>query len=434
MASLSSRTLAGLGVGVAVGGALAAGIAPALTAPIRQGADLIGVLFVNAIRMTVLPLVVSSLVAGVGAWRQPRAVGRLITHALVIFAVFSALATLFGLALAWPVFNHITLDPHASLSLRAANGAPAPVGSPGMFTWLSELFSPNPFKAAADEAVLPLIFFALLIGLAFNHVPAERREVVIKMFEGVRDALLVLVGWVLHFAPIGVCALALSAASRLGVDAVTSVITYIVVVVVITVAFVVIVLYPAGLIAGFRLETLIRGLTPAQSLAFSSRSTLASLPAMMTAADRALALAPEATACLIPLAASLSRVGGAVGQIVGVLFLGHLYGIEIPGWQLPAIVLVTVLATLTVPGVPGGSIIAMVPVLAVAGVPAEGLGILLGLDAIPDMFRTTANVTGGIITAGVAARYDEWFTADVVPAPGGGNSSSRLMRRLSRRA
>ena len=219
--------------------------------------------------------------------------------------------------------------------------------------------------------------------------------------------MLVLVGWVLACAPIGVFALALSAGARLGVGAFTAVLSYVLLVVGITVAFVVTVLFPAANAAGFSWRTLIRALTPALSLAFSSRSTMATLPAMMAAAGRGLALAPEAIACLIPLAASLSRVGGAVGQVVGVLFLAKLYGVDLTPSQLPVILIVTVLATFAVPGVPGGSIIAMVPVLAVAGVPHEGLGILLGVDAIPDMFRTAANVSGGILAAGLAARQDE---------------------------
>ena len=166
----------------------------------------------------------------------------------------------------------------------------------------------------------------------------------------------------------------MSAGARLGVGAFATVLSYVLLVVGITVAFVVAVLFPAANAAGFSWRTLIRALTPALSLAFGSRSTMATLPAMMAAAGRGLALAPEAIACLIPLAASLSRVGGAVGQVVGVLFLAKLYGVDLTPSQLPAILLVTVLTTFAHPGVPRGSIIAMVPVLAVAGMPPNSSG------------------------------------------------------------
>jgi Na+/H+-dicarboxylate symporter len=400
----------GLSGGLALGAALG-GSGSRLLETVLGATDLVGQLFVNGIRMTVLPLIVSSLVAGVASWHNPRGVGRLLAHALAAFVVAAAAAATFATLVAWPLLPYISVSSTASSALRSATTVSQRVADSaresGVREWVGGLISPDPFEAASDGAVLPLVVFALLIGLALMRIDATRRSSLVSSLEAVRDAMLVLVGWVLACAPVGVFALALSAGARLGVAAFASVLSYVLLVVGITVAFVVLVLFPAANAAGFSWKTLIRGLTPALSLAFSSRSTMATLPAMMAAASRGLALAPEATACLIPLAASLSRVGGAVGQVVGVLFLATLYGVDLTPSQLPAILIVTVVTTFAVPGVPGGSIIAMVPVLAIAGVPPEGLGILLGVDAIPDMFRTAANVSGGILVAGLAARQDE---------------------------
>jgi proton glutamate symport protein len=138
-------------------------------------------------------------------------------------------------------------------------------------------------------------------------------------------------------------------------------------------------------------------------VAFSSRSSLAALPAMIES-GRNLGWSTEITGFLLPLAASVCRVGGAIAQVVGVLFLAKLYGVTIGATQLMTIVVTVVLTTFSIPGVPAGSILVIAPVLAAAGLPVEGIGLLIGVDTIPDMFRTTANMTGGFTVAAVLAR------------------------------
>jgi Na+/H+-dicarboxylate symporter len=171
-----------------------------------------------------------------------------------------------------------------------------------------------------------------------------------------------------------------------------------------TVVVLVVLVYPATVIAGgVPLGRLARACAPAQAVAISSRSTMASLPAMIDAA-RTLGVTDRVAAFVVPLAASMLRVGSAVGQTVAVLFAARLFNVTIAPLHLAAILIVTVLTTFTVPGIPGGSIVVMVPILLAASVPADAVGILLGADAIPDMFRTLANVTGGIAAAAIVDR------------------------------
>jgi Na+/H+-dicarboxylate symporter len=142
---------------------------------------------------------------------------------------------------------------------------------------------------------------------------------------------------------------------------------------------------------------------PSQAVAFASRSSLAALPAMVESGERA-HLPTIVSSFVLPLAASVFRVGGAVAIPVGALFLARLYAVPLALPQMASIVVTSVLASFTVPGIPGGSIIAMVPVLAAVNLPIDGIGILLAVDAIPDMFRTTENVTGSMTLAAVLAR------------------------------
>jgi Na+/H+-dicarboxylate symporter len=134
---------------------------------------------------------------------------------------------------------------------------------------------------------------------------------------------------------------------------------------------------------------------PAQAIAFASRSSLASLPAAVASAERT-GLSPGLSRFLLPLAISVFHFGAAVAQTVGVLFLANLFGVTLSGPMLATIVVTVVLASFAVPSIPGGSIIALVPVLSAAGLPIDGVAILLALDAVPDMFRTTANLTGAM--------------------------------------
>jgi Na+/H+-dicarboxylate symporter len=248
--------------------------------------------------------------------------------------------------------------------------------------------------------MLPLIMFTLAFALALTRVEASRRDTVARFFHAVADTSLVLVQWVLKFAPIGVFALALVLAARLGVAAAGAVAGYMVIVSLLVMVFVLVVMYPIALVTGKRsLREFSRALFPVQAVAFSSRSSLAALPAMMESGRTELRLPERVVAFVIPLSASLYRVGGAIGMTIGVVFVGKLYGVDMTTARLATIVVTVVITTFSIPGIPAGSIVAMVPVLIAADLPVEGIGILLGADTIPDMFRTTANASSDMVAA-----------------------------------
>lgn len=398
--------VAGLGLGLGLAGA-DAGVARTTLGVLEP----VGTLFINAIRMTVIPLVVSALIVGVTSAPDPKSVGRIGARALGLFVLIVASATALALVLGVPLLERIPLDASAVEALRASaaesTGAAAEGARrlPSVSQWIVELVPTNPIKAAADGAMLPLILFAVLFAVALTQVEASRRAAVSQFFAGVQDAALVLVRAILRLAPVGVFALSVGIAAKMGLAAAGALVGYIVVVSGICVLYMVAVLYPAAVVFGrVSLAEFTRGSLPAQSIAFSSRSSLAALPAMLESVRDTLRLPPVIGSFLIPLAASMFRAGAGIGPTVGVLFLAKLYGIELGAAELLTIGVVNTVMSFTVPGVPGGSIIIMIPVLTAVGIPIEGIGILLGVDTIPDMFRTTTNVTGHMTASVILAR------------------------------
>jgi proton glutamate symport protein len=410
--SLTTRVLIALVAGLGLGLLVSTSGSEALMTSARW-IEPIGTLFINAIRMTVIPLVVGSLVAGIAAAPNPASLGKIGARAFAFFLITLFAGAIFAALVAPPLLGQLNIDPTAQAALQASatESATATAESvrriPGFANWLIDLVPNNPVKAAADGAMLPLIVFTLAFGLAVAGLKGENRATVVKVFEAIRDAAMTLVRWILVTAPIGVFALAFSLVVRLGVSAIGALAGYIVLASVMTFVFGVLVLYPlAATLGGVRIIDFARAALPAQAVGISSRSSLAALPAMIEGA-RGLKLPDEITSFFLPLAASVYRIGTAIGQTVGVVFIAQLYGITLGPAQMASVVLTVVLTSFSVPGIPGGSIIIMAPVLMDAGLPVEGLGILLGADTIPDMFRTTANVTGHMAAATIVGRSSE---------------------------
>lgn len=406
--SLTLRVLIALISGLALGVGVSLSESVALDA-LARWIEPLGTLFINAIRMTIIPLVVSSLIVGVTSAPDTRTIGRLGGRALLFMLVSLVIACTLGVMVAGPAFSLLSIDPAASAALRASasEGALASGTMPTFSQWVVDLVPANPIKAAADGAMLQVIIFAVAFGIALSRIAPSRRAAVVRVFEGILDASLTLVQWVLKLAPIGVFALAVPLAARLGISAAGALATYIGVVSALSTVLILL-LYPVAVIGGrMRLGTFARAAFPAQAMAFSGRSSLAALPAMITATRDTLALPPQIAGFLVPLLTATFRIGAGVGQTVPIVFVAHLYGVTLGPAQLAAVAITAVLVSFSVPGIPGGTIIAMVPVLMAAGLPIEGAGIMLGVDTIPDMFRTTANVTGDMTAAVVLGAHEK---------------------------
>ena len=392
-------------------GAAAAGTRNASILALADYLAPVGTLWTNAIQMTVIPLVVSLLVTGVAATADPRHVGRLGrlgARALPVFVGLLLLGGAFTVVVAPLSLDRMAIPPEVAMTLRgmAASGAAAEGARqmPSLVQRILDVVPANPLKAAADGAILPVIVFVLTFAVALTRLGAERREPVVRVFQAVADAMLVVVRWVLAVAPIGIFALAVGLGARMGVSAAGVLLQYVVTLSAVLFAFT-LALYPvAWLLGGVSLRGFAAAAAPAQAVAFGSRSSLAALPALVAGARDRLNAGAAVAGFALPLAVSVFRINVPIAWVVGALFLGRLYGVPLDLPQLAWLVVTATLISFSVPGIPSSSLFLLSPVLVDLGLPAEGAGILIAVDAIPDMFKTTVNVTSHLATAAIIGR------------------------------
>ena len=397
---------------VRVAVALVLGLVAALAAPDASRLlavkilEPIGTLWVNAIRMIVVPLVVALLVVGIATASDTRRIGRLGLRAVATFySLLAAVAILIALV-APPLFAGLRLDPTRVAALRAtaAAGDALTAQVPSFRDWLVSLVPTNPIGAAAEGALLPLIVFVVVFGFALTRLEASEREPIVRLFRAVSQAMLVIARWVLAMAPVGVFALAFVLGSQLGTGAVGALGFYLMVQVGLHVAVMVGVYALAVIMGGVRLRRFAAAAAPAQFVALSTRSSFAALPAMIEGATHRLHLPAAVTGFVLPLAVSIFRLTSPINWTVGALFIARLYGIELGAAQIATVAVASIALNPTAPGIPSGGLLVQAPVYAAVGLPVEGIGILIAIDLIPDLFKTTLNVTADMAVVTIIGR------------------------------
>jgi len=390
-------------LGIVLGLVILAHPAPALL-KIVSWVEPVGTLWVNAIRMTVIPLVVSLLITGVASCSDLHMIRRIGGRALASFLGLLVLVAAASLLIVPPLFAWFHINPATTASLRGNTGSSTVAAIPSFAEWLVGVVPTNPVKAASDGAMLPLVVFSLAFALALLKIAAERRDAIVRFFQGLGDAMLVIVRVIIELAPIGVFALMLPVASRTGLAA-AGALGYYVGVTAVAQLLIILLLYPvASFIGRIPLLRFARALFPAQAVAVSSASSLASLPALLEGSDQMLYLPKSITGMVLPLAVSTFKIATPTIWLVAAIFLGHLYGVQLGFGQLLAISVTSILTSFSLPGVPHGWLLVITPLVATMGIPAEGIGLLIAVDAIPDIVATALNVTGDMAAAALVSR------------------------------
>ena len=381
----------GLALGAMIGTAESGARAEALGV-----AGFVGSLWLNALKMTVIPLVVALLIVGIAKGREAASGGIIAGRAVLWIVVICTCSAIFGAAMITLLTRAFPLPRETAGALQSALAGieQSTTPLPAIADFFKGIVPANVFGAATNGDVLPLVVFSILFALALGSVSDHGRKAVVTLFEAVADALLVIIGWVLWVAPLGVFALAYTVGAAAGGSAFAGLGHYIVLISVIGI-LVTLAAYPLAAVAGrVGLVRFAKGMIGPQAVAISTRSSLASLPAMLTAA-RTMGLREQVSDVALPIAVALFRGTGPAMNTAVAFYAAHWLGYEPSLTQIIAATAVGAVMSYGAVSLPGevSFISSIAPIAIALGIPIAPLALLVAVEMIPDIFRTVGNVT-----------------------------------------
>ncbi len=386
------------------------GIGIELVAPDAGTASLpfvepIGLLWLNALKMTIVPLVVALLITGITATADAARAGKLAARSVMIFLGAIFLSGTMSLLMTPLLLRLFPLSTGAAEALRnGLGGTTEAAPSPTFADFLLSLIPTNPIAAAADTAILPLIVFTTIFAFAITKLDPVQRATLSGLFKALGDAMLIVIGWVLALAPIGVFALGYALAVKAGLAAFGGLIHYVLILMGIGVSCLILGLLLAWLVVGIPLPRFIRAMVPTLAVAISTQSSLASLPAMLKSSEE-LGVDPKKADVVLPLAVALFRFTSPAMNLAVVVYVAWLFGVELTPWEMAVGLAVAMAAALSSVSLPGSIsfVTSIAPIAVSMGVPVAPLGLLVAVETFPDIFRTLGNVVGDVAATKFAA-------------------------------
>ena len=400
---IPARILAGLLLGAVAG--LVYGPDAAVIRPV-------GTAFIRLIKMVIMPLIFASLLIGVASLGDLKKLGRVGGKTIAFFLVYYLFAVGLGLFLANTLKPGSNMPESVQVRLKAEYGEAADAQArraekqPGLGEVLVNIVPDNPAQSFVQADMLQIIFFAMFIGVVVTLLDRKKMQPVLVFFEAVNDIMIKIVEIVIRIAPYAVFALIASVVGTFGADILMSLLRYCAV----TIGGMLILAasYPAAvrLLARFPYLKFWKGIFPAQLIAFSTSSSSATLPVSMECAEENIGVSREISSFVLPLGATINMNGTALYQGVTAVFIAQVYGLNLGlGAQL-TIVLTATLASVGAAGAPAMGVLMLVIVLRQVGIPLEGIALIMGVERILDMFRTSMNITGDIAAAAVVAHSE----------------------------
>lgn len=394
-------------------GGLLAGIAGGLLgAPVLLGdiAGLIGGLWLRALQMTIIPLVAALLVLGLAQMIFAARVGTAARRMIAVMVVVQLAGGAFA-SVAMPALLRAFPVPQGAGAFLAQT--PETVGEvPKVLDFLASLVSPNIVAAAAETAMLPLTLFFVMFAVAITRLPEEQGERLLGFFHALGNAMLLIIGWVLAAAPVGVLALAYGVGVQSGGGAFAALGHYVLTVALMG-AFVLVLAYAVAIGLGRTGGRFVTAMLPAQAVALSTQSSLASLPAMLDSAGR-LDVRPATAEFVLPLAVVIFRATSAAMNLAVVYYIAALAGVEVPPTVAIAGILIASVISLSAVSLPGSIsfVVSIGPIALAMGVPVEPLALLVAVEMLPDLMRTLGNVTMNVAVTSAVDR-----SADAASGP-----------------
>ncbi|SEQ82226.1 Na+/H+-dicarboxylate symporter [Amphritea atlantica] len=389
--ALWKKILIGMVLGVAAG---------AIMGPDAELLKPIGTLFINAIKMLIVPLVFCSLVVGVTSMQDTRKMGRIGIKAIILYLGTTAIAISIGLGLG------TVLTPGEGLNMVITDSSAVGKEAPTLVQTLLNMIPKNPVSALAAGNILQIIVFALGLGISLT-LCGEKAEPAIRLFESLAEGMYKLTGLVMKLAPYGVFGLMAWVAGKYGMDILLPLIKVIVAVYIGCLIHVLV--FYTGLISTLgRLNPVryLKGLLNPAVVAFTTTSSSGTLPATIKASQEEMGVSKSISSFVLPLGATINMDGTALYQGVCALFIAQAFGIDLAFSDYLLIIMTSTLASVGTAGVPGAGLIMLSLVLTTVGLPIEGLAIVAGIDRILDMARTSVNVCGDLMVSILVAKSE----------------------------
>ena len=411
--------LAGLAVNLTIGGAH-----PAVEGINRYVAGPIGQIFLRLLFMIVIPLVFASIALGVAGLGDLKRVGRIGAKTLAFFLFSTALSVVVGLVMV-AIFKpgtRITPEVRSQLLATYAGDAASRIEAAEQSTFgietLVNIVTRNPVRSAVELDLLGIIFFGIIFGAAITLIAAERAKLMIGWLEALNEIVLKIVDMAMKLAPYGVAGLVFGVTSRFGLSLLVPLSVYVTVVVLaLLVQLVVNYSWILRLFAGISPLTFFSRVRAPMITAFSTSSSNGTLPTSIAAAEKNLGVPPQIAGFVLPLGATMNMNGTSLFEGVTVIFLAQVFGVGLDITQQAIVMLMCVITAVGAAGVPGGSLPLLVGILAMFRIPPEGIALILGVDRILDMCRTTVNVTGDLVATAVIGRSEGAWNAGMLPPP-----------------
>ncbi len=400
--SNATRILLALFIGLALG-VFAAAQAPVIGVQTAYWLDIVGSLWLNGLRMTVVPLVVALLVTGIVKSAEAARAGPMAARTVFWILCLMVISAVLGAVLTPALLSLWPMPTESAAALRAAlTTVPAVAEQPPLRDFIVALVPTNPISSAANDSILPLLIFTLVFAFAVTRLAQEPRAQMAGFFSALADAMVLVIEWVLKLAPIGVFALAFVVGARSGLAALGAVAHYIV-----TVSIVGIIVgafaYPIAVFAGkVRLGEFVRQIAPVQAFAVSTQSSLASLPLMLKKAE-ALGVRESTAGLVLPMAVALLRVTGPAMNLAVALYVANWFGVELDAFDYGFAIFIAALTSMGAVSLPGSVsfVTSIAPICLALGIPIEPLALLIAVETLPDIFRTTGNVQMDVALATV---------------------------------
>ncbi|MEL6200193.1 MAG: dicarboxylate/amino acid:cation symporter [Pseudomonadota bacterium] len=374
--------------------------------------DFIGTLFLNALKMLIVPLITSSIIVGVAGIGSSGNLGRLGGKTLAFYALTTLLAILVGLLLinvvnpgvanGEPIGDQLALTEDTDNVAERVKGR----GVGDVVEVFLRMVPVNIVQAAADGQMLGLIFFALLFGYFLTKLPEKNRDTMASFWEGVFHIMMDITGLVMKFAPIGVFGLVGETVAKTGFEAARPLFIFSLVVLAALAVHTLVTLPLLLRLVGAKPYRVLGAMSPAMLTAFSTSSSSATLPVTMDCVENRVGVSGRVSSFVLPLGATVNMNGTALYECTAAMFLAQAYGLDLTFGVQFSIVVIALLTSIGVAGVPSASLVAIAIILAAIGLPVEAIGVLMVFDRVLDMARTAVNIFGDACCATIVARLE----------------------------